>query len=1721
MAATPVNVTTTINLADHGIAPQAFRFGHLTMESDKFISVKDTAQDGASQVVTVDMHNGNAVNRRPMKADACLMNPVDNIMALKVSTEGQAGMFVQVFNLDSKEKLGVYQSPVAIGFWKWVAPRVLALVCDADVYHWNVGVANSQPEKMFQRAGKLAEAGVQIIGYAANSQMSWCLLTAISTQDGGKTIDGHMQLYSVEKKQQQMLDGHAGAFGNVMVVDGAAPAGLFCFTERKQGTLVTKLHVMDVTAPRGEGLPAPFKVNAEIQMPPEAPQDFAVGLHLSEKHGVVFMITKAGFLLMFDVATATMLVRTRVSTETVFTSTSSVRTGGCIFVNRKGAVLSAQVNEPAIVGYIMNNLVQLANRQDVAFALARRFGLPGADELFQRQFMTHFASGDYRNAALVAAQCKSGVLRTEEVINRFKSVQATPGQQSPILMYFSTLLEHGGKLNALESLELVRPVVQQQRRELVEKWLKEDKLECSEELGDVVKPLETKFALSIYLRANIHQKVIACFAELGQHEQIVAYVKKVNYQADYSQLLQQMLATSPEGATNFAKSLLEGANGAPLIDVNVVVKIFMDQNRLQETTSILLEALKANRPDQGQLQTQLLAMNLQQAPKVAEAILQMNMLTHYDRAYIGQLCEKAGLMQWALEHYSDAADMKRVMLHAHTMTPEFLTQYFSRMPPETALECLTDLLRHNRQNLQVVVQVAIKYHEQIGAAKIVKMFEGFGSNEGVFYFLGAILSSSTDPEVHFKYIQAASRCGNMQEVERVCRESSSYDPVTVKDYLREAKLPDPRPLIYVCDLHGYVDELTEYLYKNSLMKYIDVYVVKVNPTQCPAVIGSLIDLDCSEDFIKQLLQNVRSQCPIEPLCAEVEKRNRLRLLLPFLEARVAEGNQDPFLHNGIAKIYIDTNREPEAFLKTNQFYDSAVVGKYCEDRDPHLAYTAYKRAWGQCDKELVDVTNRNGLFRLQARYLVERQNPDLWAMVLTDENQHRRNVIDQVVSTALPESSSPDEVSATVKAFLQAELTHELIELLEKIVLHKSDFGKNKNLQNLLIMTAMRADKTRVMDYINRLDNYDGPEIAKIALGEQFGLNEEAFLIYKKCGLNAEAMDTLLTNIESMERAQEFAARCGDSAVWYKLGKSQLESGQVVEAIESYLKAEDSSDYVQVIEAAEREEMYDALVRYLLMARKAAKDQMVDTELVYAYAKTDALADMEEFVSGTNTANVQSVGDRLYEERVFKAAKILYQSIPNNAKLASCFVQLGEYTQAVEAAKKANNSKTWREINIACVKAQQFRCAEIAGMHIIVHPDHLEEVTAEYERAGNFDELMALLESGLSGERSHVGMYTELAILYTKYKPEKLMDFIKMNTAKLNIPKLIQACERHYHWEHAVFLYSHYDEFDAAANTMMQHSPVAFVHDQFQMILSKVSNMEIYYRAIQFYLDENPMQLCSLLNTIMAKIDHARVVAHVRKNGQLPLILPYLKAAQQHNITAVNDAINELYVESEQYEELRQSIDDFDNFDQISLAQKLEKHDLLEMRRIAALVYKKNKRYQQSIDLSKQDKIYKDAMETAAQSGNPELAEALLRYFVDNDMKECFAACLFTCYEHIRPDVGLELAWRRGMLDFAMPFLIQVLREYTGRIDALDKKTQKKEEAEEKEKSASNDFVPDYMGPVMNNMMPGLGQLAIGNAPMQAAGFPQQGFPPQGFPQQGPSMMMTPGQPPMMGPGGF
>jgi clathrin heavy chain len=65
---------------------------------------------------------------------------------------------------------------------------------------------------------------------------------------------------------------------------------------------------------------------------------------------------------------------------------------------------------------------------------------------------------------------------------------------------------------------------------------------------------------------------------------------------------------------------------------------------------------------------------------------------------------------------------------------------------------------------------------------------------------------------------------------------------------------------------------------------------------------------------------------------------------------------------------------------------------------------------GKCDEALITCTSKNSLFKLQARYIVDRCDSELWDKVLDTENTFRRQLIDQVVSTALPESKNPEQV---------------------------------------------------------------------------------------------------------------------------------------------------------------------------------------------------------------------------------------------------------------------------------------------------------------------------------------------------------------------------------------------------------------------------------------------------------------------------------------------------------------------------------------------------------------------------------------------------------------------------------------------------------------------------------------------------------------------------------------
>jgi clathrin heavy chain len=841
-----------VQLTNVGINQQYISFSSLTMESEKYICVREEVS-GQVQVVIIDMANPTEPQRRPITAESAIMNPVSKVIALK------AGNYLQIFNMEMKSKMKSHQLTDPVVFWKWISPATVAMVTGSAVFHWSME-GQSEPVKMFDRHATLNDT--QIINYKVSSSEKWMVLIGIKSEPGTNRIIGAMQLYSKEKNVSQPIEGHAAAFADLTVEGGSTPSTLFTFAAKTSAG--AKLHVIEVApGTKAEGTPPFGKKNTDIFFPPEAAQDFPVAMQISQKYSVVYMVTKFGYLHVYDLESATLIYMNRISAETIFVTAPHEATGGIVGVNRKGQVLCVTIDEANLVPYVCKQL----NNFPLAIRLAVKNNLPGAEQLFTQQFENLMNSMDFKGAAKLAAESPQQVLRTPATIQRFQQAPGQPGQATPILTYFGMLLEKG-KLNAMESIELAKPVIQQGKQQLLQKWIGEDKLECTEELGDLIKMVDAQLALSVYLRASASPKVIQCFMETGQFDKIMVYCQKVSYTPDWGFLLSNIVRMNPAGALEFAQKLA-AAEGVT-IDYGVVTDVFMQHNCLQQATSFLLDVLKGNKEEEGPMQTRLLEMNLMAAPQVADAIMANDMFTHYDRPRVAMLCEKAGLVQRAMEHYTNVDDIKRAMSRTEMLNPEQLVKFFGTLAVDTALECLHHLLRTNmRQNLQLVVQVAREYTEQLSTEKLIELFENYNSWEGLFYYLGAVLLKTEDKAVHFKYIEAAAKVGNFAEVERVTREDNFFDPEEVKNFLKEARLPDQRPLINVCDRYDMVEDLTHFLYSNNMSKYIELYVQKVNPMKAPQVAGALLDADCSEDFVRALILSVRAMAPAEQLVEEV------------------------------------------------------------------------------------------------------------------------------------------------------------------------------------------------------------------------------------------------------------------------------------------------------------------------------------------------------------------------------------------------------------------------------------------------------------------------------------------------------------------------------------------------------------------------------------------------------------------------------------------------------------------------------------------------------------------------------------------------------------------------------------------------------------------------------------------------------------------------------------
>ena len=180
---------------------------------------------------------------------------------------------LQIFNIEMKSKMKAHTMVDDVIFWKWISENMIALVTETTVYHWSME-GDSQPVKIFDRHSSLA--GCQVfLAASMETNINFCSPRSSTTElmqprigffsseylpnkigfyhfaSSKLALDipsirvvGAMQLYSVERKVSQPIEGHAAAFIQFKMEGNQQESTLFCFAVR--GAAGGKLHIIEV-----------------------------------------------------------------------------------------------------------------------------------------------------------------------------------------------------------------------------------------------------------------------------------------------------------------------------------------------------------------------------------------------------------------------------------------------------------------------------------------------------------------------------------------------------------------------------------------------------------------------------------------------------------------------------------------------------------------------------------------------------------------------------------------------------------------------------------------------------------------------------------------------------------------------------------------------------------------------------------------------------------------------------------------------------------------------------------------------------------------------------------------------------------------------------------------------------------------------------------------------------------------------------------------------------------------------------------------------------------------------------------------------------------------------------------------------------------------------------------------------------------------------------------
>lgn len=274
--------------------------------------------------------------------------------------------------------------------------------------------------------------------------------------------------------------------------------------------------------------------------------DFPIRVIYNSAYKLVFIYTKFGFVFVVEPNSGTCILNEKYSDSAIYLITPSLDRSSHFVLNRKGQIQKTSINVEAFFSKCIERGVDYYEPIGI---FMDNVPIDQQASIYRNHFDKLKNSNQHLDALLLVAKSGKPFLRTFEYLSSIKDFPNI-NETSSLLEYFAIVLEEG-KLNEVESLELVQLALNKKKLDIVRKWLEADQIFCTSQLGKVVVEADPELALKIFEKCGSESMIIYSLALLGKFEEFSTHLNMTKETVDIRSIFYSLSKSKKESILPF------------------------------------------------------------------------------------------------------------------------------------------------------------------------------------------------------------------------------------------------------------------------------------------------------------------------------------------------------------------------------------------------------------------------------------------------------------------------------------------------------------------------------------------------------------------------------------------------------------------------------------------------------------------------------------------------------------------------------------------------------------------------------------------------------------------------------------------------------------------------------------------------------------------------------------------------------------------------------------------------------------------------------------------------------------------------------------------------------------------------------------------------------------------------------------------------------------------